>query len=74
MVVDARGQRCPHPVIALARRARGLTGGALVQVLATDPAARYDVPAWARLRGHLVEAQRLEEDAVWRITVRLADR
>ncbi|MFE5340746.1 sulfurtransferase TusA family protein [Isoptericola sp. NPDC056578] len=52
VVVDARGLRCPLPVIRLAAAARDLPAGTLVTVLSTDPAARLDVPAWARMRGH----------------------
>lgn len=70
-VVDARGQRCPLPVIALARRARELPDGSVVVVLATDPAARHDVPAWARLRGHAVVGAEELDDGVWRLSVRL---
>ena len=54
MVVDARGLICPAPVIALAKAARTLPEGSRVTVLATDPAAAVDVPAWARMRGHRV--------------------
>ena len=54
VVVDARGLVCPAPVIALAKAARALPEGSLVTVLATDPAAAVDVPAWARMRGHQV--------------------
>jgi tRNA 2-thiouridine synthesizing protein A len=50
--VDARGLRCPLPVVRLAAAARDLPAGTRVSVLATDPAAQHDVPAWARLRGH----------------------
>ncbi|HEY0118192.1 MAG TPA: sulfurtransferase TusA family protein [Cellulomonas sp.] len=53
-VVDARGLICPAPVIALAKAARSLPEGSRVTVLATDPAAAVDVPAWARMRGHQV--------------------
>ncbi len=53
-VLDARGLRCPAPVIALARRARDLPTGTMVAVWWTDPAARHDIPAWARMRGHEV--------------------
>ncbi len=52
VVVDARGLICPAPVIALAQAARRLPEGSRVTVLATDPAAAVDVPAWARMRGH----------------------
>lgn len=53
-VVDARGLLCPAPVIRLAAAAREEPAGAVLRVLWTDPAARYDIPAWARMRGHNV--------------------
>lgn len=53
-LVDARGLRCPIPVIRLARAASALEPGDLVTVWSTDPAAVHDVPAWARMRGHTV--------------------
>lgn len=50
-VLDCRGQRCPLPVIALARRLPLLPVGAVLRVLADDPAAAVDIPAWCRMRG-----------------------
>jgi tRNA 2-thiouridine synthesizing protein A len=50
--VDARGLRCPAPVIALARAITDVLVGDEVAVLADDPAAATDVPAWCRMRGH----------------------
>jgi len=52
IVVDARRLRCPLPVIELAKAARDVAAGTVLTVLTTDPAARHDVPAWARMRGH----------------------
>lgn len=55
--VDARGLRCPIPVIRLGAAIRDLPAGSLVRLLATDPAARSDVAAFCRMRGHeLVES------------------
>jgi tRNA 2-thiouridine synthesizing protein A len=54
VVVDARGLLCPAPVIALAKAARTAPAGTRITVLATDPAAAVDIPAWARMRGHTV--------------------
>ena len=71
VLLDATGQRCPLPVIALAKAARGLAAGAVVVVIATDPAARHDVPAWARLRGHDVLEITESEPGTWRLTVRI---
>jgi cysteine desulfurase len=51
VVVDARGRRCPLPVIDLARAVPGVPVGGLVELLADDPAADTDVPAWCRMRG-----------------------
>jgi tRNA 2-thiouridine synthesizing protein A len=51
-VLDCRGQRCPLPVIELARRLPELPVGAVLRVLADDPAAAVDIPAWCRMRGH----------------------
>jgi len=48
--LDCRGQRCPLPVIALARRLPELPVGTVLRVLADDPAAANDIPAWCRLR------------------------
>jgi tRNA 2-thiouridine synthesizing protein A len=53
--IDARGMRCPMPVIALARHARDAEPGDRVRLLADDPAAEADIPAWCRLKGHSVE-------------------
>jgi tRNA 2-thiouridine synthesizing protein A len=50
-VIDCRGQRCPLPVITLARRLPELPIGAVIRVLADDPAAANDIPAWCRMRG-----------------------
>jgi tRNA 2-thiouridine synthesizing protein A len=50
-VLNCLGQRCPLPVIALARRLPDVPVGAVVRVLADDPAAAVDIPAWCRMRG-----------------------
>lgn len=49
--VDARGRRCPLPIIDLAKRMPSVPVGAVVRVLADDPAAANDIPAWCRMKG-----------------------
>ncbi|WP_018501980.1 sulfurtransferase TusA family protein [Parafrankia discariae] len=51
-VVDARGRRCPIPIIELARRIGDVEVGGIIELLADDPAAAADVAAWCRMRGH----------------------
>jgi tRNA 2-thiouridine synthesizing protein A len=74
-VVNARGLRCPLPVIRLAAAARGLAPGARLTVWSTDPAARLDVPSWARMRGHTVVGEEQlsgqGEAEAWAITVEI---
>ena len=66
-VLDCRGQRCPLPVIALARRLPELPVGAVLRVLADDPAAANDIPAWCRLRG-AIRAFRTDRIASFTVT------
>ena len=69
--VDCRGQRCPQPVIELARASQGLADGTVLAVLATDPAAATDVPAWCRMRGHEFLGTENVGNGVMRLLVRL---
>lgn len=50
MVLDCLGQRCPLPVIALAKQLPNIRIGEVVRVLADDPAAANDIPAWCRMK------------------------
>ncbi|AGL15399.1 sulfurtransferase TusA family protein [Actinoplanes sp. N902-109] len=48
--VDSRGRRCPLPIIDLAKALPGVAVGEIVRVLADDPAAANDIPAWCRMK------------------------
>jgi tRNA 2-thiouridine synthesizing protein A len=50
ITLDCLGQKCPLPVIALAKRMRTAEVGEVVRVLADDPAAANDIPAWCRMK------------------------
>ncbi len=50
--LDARGRRCPLPILDLARHIGDVPIGATITVEADDPAAGPDVRAWCRMRGH----------------------
>lgn len=52
MNLDCTGQRCPQPVIALARVVKTLSPGTTVHITTDDPAAAVDIPAWCRMRRH----------------------
>lgn len=50
--INALGLKCPLPVIELARRITHVPIGGTIKVLADDPAARLDIPAWSEMREH----------------------
>jgi tRNA 2-thiouridine synthesizing protein A len=50
LTIDALGRKCPIPIIMLAERIREVPVGHVVAVLADDPAAKTDVPAWCMLK------------------------
>ena len=48
--LDCRELPCPMPVIELARHLGDVEVGELLAVVAHDPAAAVDVPAWCRMK------------------------
>lgn len=51
-IYDGRGLLCPLPVLRANRTLRALAPGQTLKVLATDPAAAQDFPAYCRQTGH----------------------
>jgi tRNA 2-thiouridine synthesizing protein A len=69
ITVDARGQSCPGPLVSLARALKQAQQGDLLELLATDPGSKSDVPSWATMSGNqLVESH--ESDNVYRYVIR----
>jgi tRNA 2-thiouridine synthesizing protein A len=69
LILDALGKKCPIPIIMLADRIGEVRVGQTVEVLADDPAAKTDLPAWCALKSHeFVKATALP--AGWSFLVR----
>jgi tRNA 2-thiouridine synthesizing protein A len=51
-VVDARGQKCPLPVLKAEKALAGIRTGGSLTVLATDAMAKVDIPLFCRQNGH----------------------
>lgn len=71
--LDCRGMRCPMPVIELGRRVTDVGVGQTIGVVATDEAARVDVPAWCRMRGQEYLGEDTAADGTPRYLVRRTD-
>jgi Predicted redox protein, regulator of disulfide bond formation len=69
--LDARGMYCPGPVMETAKAMKQLNSGEVLEILATDPAAKPDIEAWARRTGNQVLEVQQQGDAV-RILVKKA--
>jgi tRNA 2-thiouridine synthesizing protein A len=72
MTIDARGRRCPLPILDLARHITDVPLGATITVEADDPAAGPDIRAWCRMRGHEFVGTGAAEDGTPAYTVRRA--
>ncbi len=62
-IIDARGQKCPLPVLRTEKRMAQLKSGAVIIVLATDPIAKIDIPLFCTQQGHECEMS-IEGDAM----------
>src|SRR4051794_7130366 len=51
-ILDARGLKCPLPVLKMEKRLEALPKVATLVGLATDPMARIDIPLYCRQHGH----------------------
>lgn len=58
LVVDAEGLVCPWPVLKARKALDTLASGAVIEVIATDPASYIDIPAFCDTAGHILLDQR----------------
>lgn len=68
--LDCRELPCPRPVIELAKALPQVPVGGLIAVVARDPAARHDVPAWCRMRGQEYVGEEVADDGAPRYVVK----
>src|SRR5579862_1285065 len=69
LTIDALGRKCPIPIIMLADQIRDVPLGAIVSVLADDPAAYTDIPSWCAMTAQdFVFAQELPRG--WALFIR----
>ena len=69
IILDARGLKCPLPVLRARKSMREVAPGGLLKVLATDPGAPKDFVHFCETTGHeLVESS--ESDGVYSLVIR----
>jgi tRNA 2-thiouridine synthesizing protein A len=67
-LLDARGLKCPLPVLRARKAMQRLTPGAVLEVLATDPGTTMDFQAFCEATGHeLLESREQAGEFFFRI-------
>ena len=69
-IIDSRGTMCPGPITDLFRAYRNSAPGDVLELWATDPAAKSDVQTWAKRSGNELVSINDEKNYV-RIQVRI---
>jgi len=70
LTIDALGRKCPIPIIMLADQIRDVPLGAVVAVLADDPAAYTDIPSWCMMKAHEFAGHRELPQGGWALYIR----
>jgi tRNA 2-thiouridine synthesizing protein A len=69
LTIDAKGQKCPMPVLLTSRGIKKIESGQVMLVEATDGGSKSDIPSWAKDTGNeLLESS--SEDGVYRYFIR----
>jgi tRNA 2-thiouridine synthesizing protein A len=68
VVLDAKGLVCPLPVLRARKAMKSLGPGQILEIHATDPASRLDVPHFCDATGNeLLEMRKEGEVLIFRI-------
>ena len=67
--VDARGKRCPMPVLMAKRAIAECNPGDAIEIFVTDPSAPKDFETFARLEGHSISWEANDEVTEITLTV-----
>lgn len=59
--LDARGLRCPEPVMMVRKTIRDMQDGETLLIIADDPATTRDIPGFCRFMEHTLVAQDTEK-------------
>ncbi|MBB1202092.1 sulfurtransferase TusA [Enterobacteriaceae bacterium 89] len=59
--LDAKGLRCPEPVMMVRKTVRNMPVGETLLIIADDPATTRDIPGFCRFMEHELLAEQTEE-------------
>jgi tRNA 2-thiouridine synthesizing protein A len=69
LTIDAKGQKCPMPVLLASRGIKKIESGQVMLIEATDAGSKSDIPSWAKDTGNeLLESS--SADGIYRYVIR----
>jgi len=64
--VDARGLRCPEPLMVVRNKMMDMSAGQVIKVTATDPSTTWDFPNFCKFMRHeMVDSETEGEEYVY---------
>lgn len=72
-ILDTSGLMCPEPVMMLHKAIRDLVAGDIMEVIATDPSTKRDIPKFCHFLGHELLEQ-TENEKTYRYILRKIER
>ncbi|MGD8624208.1 MAG: sulfurtransferase TusA family protein [Anaerolineae bacterium] len=62
VTLDAKGLKCPMPVVKTSKEIKKVSVGGVLEVLATDPGSMADITAWAKSTGNeLMDTKKVDD-------------
>jgi len=71
--IDARGLKCPLPVLKAEKALDQLAPGGTLRVIADDPIARIDIPLMCRKAGHECTVEEITDALSFTITKKVSN-
>ncbi|SNC58645.1 sulfurtransferase TusA [Sodalis endosymbiont of Henestaris halophilus] len=59
-VLDARGLRCPEPIMVVRKTIRHMANGQTLLIFADDPTTTHDIPSFCQFMDHTLLVQSKE--------------
>jgi len=65
--IDARGLKCPEPLMLVRNKMMDMQSGEVIKIIATDPSTSWDFPNFCKFLGHqmLSQEENGEEYQYW---------
>ena len=64
-IIDAKGLKCPEPIMMLHKAIRESKHGDKIEIFATDPSTERDIDKFCEFLGHKLLKKEIEKDSFY---------